>query len=124
MAKAQDSVKLPASGWTFLSNHTHVLICIIRNPSLRVRDLAALVGITDRAVQSIISDLEEGGYVSHERYGRCNRYKVRAALPMRHPIERHCLISSVLAPIVHRASGIARASRGKGISHGERRAST
>lgn len=86
--------------WTFLSNHAHVLICIADNPEVRMRDVAARVGVTERAVQRIVSELEEAGYLSHERVGRCNRYNVHTALPLRHPIEQHCLVSSLLKPIL------------------------
>ena len=86
--------------WTFLTNHAHVLICIADNPEVRMRDVAARVGVTERAVQRIVSELEEGGYLSHERVGRCNRYNVHTALPLRHPIEQHCLVSSLLKPIL------------------------
>ncbi len=83
--------------WTFLTNHTHVLFCIARNPEVRMRDVAAAVGITERAVQRIVAELEEAGYLARERNGRRNRYEVRAALPLRHPIEQHCEVASLLA---------------------------
>jgi len=89
-----------APPWTFLTNHTHVLVCIAENPEARMRDVAAQVGITERAVQRIVADLEEAGYVSHERVGRCNRYAVHTELPLRHPIEQHCLVSSLLKIIL------------------------
>lgn len=65
-----------------------------------MRDVAARVGVTERAVQRIVSELEEAGYLSHQRVGRCNRYDVHTGLPLRHPIERHCLVSSLLKPIL------------------------
>ncbi len=89
-----------AAPWTFLTNHAHVLICIADNPEVRMRDVAARVGVTERAVQRIVSELEEAGYLSHERVGRCNRYMVHTALPLRHPIEQHCMVSSLLKPIL------------------------
>lgn len=89
-----------APPWTFLTNHTHVLVCIAENPEARMRDVAAQVGITERAVQRIVADLEEAGYLSHERVGRCNRYAVHTELPLRHPIEQHCLVSSLLKIIL------------------------
>lgn len=76
--------------WTFLSNHAHVLICIAEDPETRMRDLAARVGVTERAVQRIIGDLEEAGYLSRSREGRRNHYRVTASRPLRHPIEQHC----------------------------------
>ena len=63
---------------------------------MRIRDVAARVGVTERAVQRIVGELEDAGYLSHERVGRCNRYRVHTALPLRHPIEQHCLVSSLL----------------------------
>jgi DNA-binding MarR family transcriptional regulator len=84
------------AGWTFLTNHTHVLLCIAREPEVRMRDVAALVGITERAVQRIVADLEEAGYIERSRSGRRNRYKVRLDLPLRHPIERHRRVAALL----------------------------
>ena len=75
--------------WTFLSNHAHVLLCIAREPEVRLRDVAEKVGITERAVQRIVADLEEGGYLSRSRAGRRNRYEVHADRPFRHSIESH-----------------------------------
>lgn len=73
--------------WTFLTNHAHVLIAISRNPELRQRDIAYAVGITVGAVQRIIHELEEDGYLQTERVGRRNQYKVIASKPLRHPLE-------------------------------------
>jgi len=87
------------SGWTFLSNHAHVLICISGNPLARIRDLAVQINITERAVQQIIQDLELAGYLSHVREGRRNRYTVRMKKPLRHPIEKHCAVSELFAMV-------------------------
>ena len=73
--------------WTFLTNHAHVLIAISRDPELRQRDIAHAVGITVGAVQKIVGELERGGYLTHERVGRRNRYQVIADKPLRHPLE-------------------------------------
>jgi hypothetical protein len=102
---ARAAVQPAPSPWTFLSNHAHVLICIADNPEVRMRDVAARVGVTERAVQRIVSELEDAGYLSHERVGRCNRYNVHTALPLRHPIEQHCLVSSLLKPILSTRRG-------------------
>ena len=83
--------------WTFLSNHSHVLLCIAREPEVRMRDVAALVGITERAVQRIVADLEKAGYLERRRSGRRNRYEIQDDLPLRHPVERHERISALLA---------------------------
>jgi Mn-dependent DtxR family transcriptional regulator len=88
------------SPWTFLTNHAHVLLCIASNPEVRMRDAAERVGITERAVQRIVMELEEAGYVSRVRIGRRNRYAVNGALPLRHPIERHRCIAALIDMIV------------------------
>jgi hypothetical protein len=75
--------------WTFLSNHAHVLLCIAREPEVRLREVAHRVRITERAVQRIVADLEEGGYLSRSRDGRRNRYAVHLDRPLRHPVESH-----------------------------------
>ena len=75
-------------GWTFLTNHGHVLLLISRDPDIRVRELAERVGITERAAHRIVADLAEAGYLSRTRVGRRNRYQVHPELPLRHPIER------------------------------------
>lgn len=85
--------------WTFLTNHCHILICIADDPTMRMRDLAAAVGITERAVQRIVADLRDAGYLSRERRGRRNYYQVHPHLPMRHPVERHCRVSKLLEAI-------------------------
>ena len=73
--------------WRFLSNHTQVLLCIQRDPSVRYRDIAEMVGITERAAQRIVADLIESGYVESERVGRRNHYRVNADIAMRHPAQ-------------------------------------
>ncbi len=73
--------------WTFLTNHAHVLNCIADDPESRLRDIAARVGITERAAQAIVSDLEAGGYLTRTRAGRRNTYEVHPDLPFRHAIE-------------------------------------
>lgn len=83
-------------GWTFLTNHSHVLICLARDPHTRIRDLAAMVGITERAVQGILNDLEAAGCIVRHREGRRNRYEVRPDRPMRHPVERGHVIGELI----------------------------
>ena len=82
--------------WTFLSNHAHVLIAALRRPSLRVRDLATLVGVTERAVSGILSDLEEAGVLVREREGRRNVYAINPEAPLRHSIESHRTVRDLL----------------------------
>jgi Winged helix-turn-helix DNA-binding len=74
------------SGWDFLTNHAHVLLCIADDPGIRLRDIAAAVGITERGAHKILSELVDEGYVLRERHGRRNRYKVKPELPLRHPL--------------------------------------
>ena len=73
--------------WRFLSNHTQVLLCIDRDPNVRTRDIAQMVGITERAAQRIVADLIESGYVESERVGRRNRYRLNLDIAMRHPAQ-------------------------------------
>lgn len=82
--------------WTFLSNHAHVLIAISRNPELRQRDISGLVGITEGAVQRILQELEEDGYLARERIGRRNRYAVLPDRPLRHPLEAGHTIEEII----------------------------
>jgi predicted MarR family transcription regulator len=84
------------SGWTFLTNHAHVLLCIARDRAVRLRDIAASVGITERAAQGIVSDLVEAGYVTRTRTGRRNVYEVQAGGHFRHPLEREHQIGTLL----------------------------
>jgi DNA-binding Lrp family transcriptional regulator len=73
--------------WRFLSNHTQVLLCVQRDPDARFRDIAEMVGITERAAQRIVADLIESGYVESERIGRRNHYRVNTDVAMRHPAQ-------------------------------------
>ncbi|HVK06897.1 MAG TPA: winged helix-turn-helix domain-containing protein [Armatimonadaceae bacterium] len=88
------------SGWTFLSNHAHVLICLGRDPGVRLRDVAERVGITERAVQRIVADLEEAGVITRTRDGRRNHYDIHHCKPLRHPIEAHATVGALLAAVV------------------------
>jgi DNA-binding transcriptional ArsR family regulator len=82
--------------WTFLSNHAHVLVCLCRQPGARVRDVAAAVGITDRAVMLILGDLESEGIVERIREGRRNRYVFHLDAPLRHALEARCTVRDLL----------------------------
>ncbi len=84
------------SKWTFLTNHAHVMLCLARGRGMRMRDIALEVGITERAVQLIIADLEEAGYIERTKDGRCNSYTVHGELKLRHTIEQHKTISDVI----------------------------
>lgn len=84
------------SKWTFLTNHSHVLLCLVRTPEATMREVADLVGITERAVQRIVADLEEAGYLKRRRVGRRNTYRVARRRPLRHPIECHRQVSALI----------------------------
>jgi predicted ArsR family transcriptional regulator len=82
--------------WRFLSNHAQVLLCLRRDPDARFRDLAQSIGITDRAVQRIMADLIESGYVESQRVGRRNHYRVNVDVAMRHPAQDGHAIGELL----------------------------
>ncbi len=94
----------PQRSWTFLTNHAHVLLAIARTPDLRVRDLAQLVGITERTTMQIIDDLEADGYITRERQGRRNRYHIDRHNPLRHPLEEHHEIDALLGALSHQGA--------------------
>jgi DNA-binding MarR family transcriptional regulator len=83
--------------WTFLTNHAHVLLCVASNPQIRLRDIAELVGITERAAQRIVGELEAEGYLTRERDGRRNTYRLEPDMPLRHPLDKRYRIGQLLA---------------------------
>ena len=83
--------------WTYLSNHAHVLIALAEDPQARQRDLAERVGITERAVQTIVSDLAAGGALTRVRTGRRNRYVLHREARLRHPIEGHRTVGDLIS---------------------------
>ena len=87
------------AGWHFFTNHAHVLFCIARDPDARMREVASMVGITERATQRIITELTAGGYLRVERIGRRNHYRVDGHLPLRHPIEAHRTVADLLTAL-------------------------
>lgn len=98
--------------WTFLTNHAHVLVCIAEDPDIRGRDIAAKVGITERAAQAIIADLVADGYVTRTREGRRNRYRIHPEGPLRHPLEREHTIGELLSTLGRLRSGKQRGTGG------------
>ena len=92
------------SNWTLFSNHGHVLVCLARDPESRLRDVAADVGITERAVQKIVRDLQEGGMISISKHGRRNRYKIDNTKNLRHNLEANCTLGALTGLIVKRAA--------------------
>jgi DNA-binding transcriptional ArsR family regulator len=81
-------------GWTFLTNHAHALLCLANGEPLTARELA--IGITDRAVQAILSDLTEEGYLIKSRQGRRNTYKINPSGRLRHPLEAHHTVRDLI----------------------------
>ncbi len=89
----------PARTWTFLTNHSHVLICLARGEALTARELSSYVGITERAVQVILAELTEAGYLSKEKDGRRNVYAINERGRLRHPLEAHHTIGDLIAAL-------------------------
>jgi DNA-binding IscR family transcriptional regulator len=92
-----------SSGWTFLSNHTHVLVALASVPGATLREVAARVGITERAVQRIVAELEGAGALVREREGRRNHYRIQHDLRLRHPLEAHRTIGELLKLVLSEA---------------------
>jgi Mn-dependent DtxR family transcriptional regulator len=82
--------------WRFVTNHAHVLEAIATDPTIRLRDIAATVGITERTAAQIASDLEAAGYLTKTRDGRRNRYELHEELPLRHPQHRHRTVGELI----------------------------
>jgi predicted transcriptional regulator len=93
----------------FLTNHAHVLACIAADPSVRLRDVALTVGITERTAAQIVHELEQVGYLTKTRDGRRNQYRVHEELPLRHPQQRHRTVGDLIrflqAPAETQAGG-------------------
>jgi hypothetical protein len=83
--------------WSFLTSHARVLLCIARDPDVRLRDIGASLGITDRSAYGIVTDLAEAGYVIKQKDGRRNRYQIQAHLPLPEPASQEPAIGDVLA---------------------------
>jgi hypothetical protein len=86
-----------AANWSFLTSHARVLLCIARDPGVRLRDIAASVGITERGAHGIVTGLAEAGYIVKQKNGRRNRYQVQAHLPLPEPTSRERTVGEVLA---------------------------
>ena len=91
--------------WSFLTNHARVLVCVAHDPGVRLRDIAAMVGITERSAYGIVTELATAGYVVKERDGRRNRYRVQAHLPLREAIGRERTVGEVLDLLVDANAG-------------------
>lgn len=88
--------KVHDTGWTFLSNHGHLLVHLSREPDAKIKEMAEAIGITERRTQSILADLEDSGYISITRTGRRNTYQVNAKKKFRHPAEADKSVSELL----------------------------
>ncbi len=86
-----------ATSWTFLTNHARALLCISRDPGIRLREIAERLGITERSAYGIVIDLTEAGYIVKQKDGRRNRYQVQAHLPLPEPSSRERTVGEVLA---------------------------
>jgi hypothetical protein len=80
----------------FVTNHAHVLVCIAADPGMRLRDIAAAVGITERTAAQIVNELEQAGYLTKTRDGRRNQYEIHEELPLRHPQHRHRSVGDLI----------------------------
>ena len=96
MASESEVAPTTKADWTFLTNHARVLLCIAQEPEVRIRDVAGLIGVTERSVQRIVTELTEAGYVSRIRQGRRNHYIVHSDLPLRRPTEQCRQVSALL----------------------------
>ena len=85
----------PAPAWNFLSNHAHTLICLAKNPRVRMRDVSEAVGITERAAMRIVSHLEDAGILTRRKEGRRNAYEIHEEQHLRHPLESHCSVGEL-----------------------------
>jgi DNA-binding IclR family transcriptional regulator len=86
-------------GWTYLTNHAMVLVCLSEDPYIRLLDIADRIGITDRAVQKILADLETDGAIERTKEGRCNHYTVNLSQELRHPVEGQGTVGHLLEQI-------------------------
>jgi predicted ArsR family transcriptional regulator len=96
---------LMMASWTFLTNHARVLLCIAHDPGVRLRDIAASLGITERSAYGIVTDLAEAGYVVKQKTGRRNRYQIQAHLPLPEPSSQERTVGDVLALLAGTGAG-------------------
>jgi predicted transcriptional regulator len=87
-------------GWSLLTTHARVLVCVALDPDIRLRDIASTVGVTERTAYGIVAELTKDGYVVKERDGRRNRYRIQAERPLRESMDRDATISELLAVLV------------------------
>ena len=88
------------ASWSFLTNHARALLCIAHDPGVRLRDIAAMVGVTERSAHDIVTDLVGAGYVVKDKDGRRNRYQIQEHLPLQDPIGHELTIGEMLDLLV------------------------
>jgi DNA-binding Lrp family transcriptional regulator len=103
-------------GWTFLTNHGHVLVCLAVEPDVLLRDVASSIGITERAVQQIVSDLERAGVIVRLRVGRRNRYILRREEEFRHPVEAGVTIGGFVDLVERGVASRRRTASNRGLT--------
>ena len=89
-----------AQNWTFLSNHAHVLVCVAKNPDVRLSEVAELVGVRERTAHRIVHELIDAGYISVKKVGRNNVYSVDLEKPLRHTLEAEHNIHAIVTPLL------------------------
>lgn len=100
--------------WDFLTNHAHVLLCISHDPGIRLRDIAARVGITERTAHKILSELIDEGYVKRERQGRRNHYAVESEQALPHPLVKDRRVGELIDVLAPGSESSAAPSRSAG----------
>ena len=99
----KSSISQTSQNWTFLSNHSHVLVCVAKNPDVRLSEVAELVGVRERTVHRIVHELIDAGYISVTKVGRNNVYSVDLDKPLRHPLEAEHNIHAIVTPLLKKA---------------------
>ena len=115
-----------AASWSFLTNHGRVLLCIARDPGIRLRDIAARLGVTERSAYGIVTDLAGAGYITKMKDGRRNSYVIQAHLPLPEPTSQERTVGEVLALLAgvqhdsgsHPTEGGGRSARGGATAAG------
>ncbi len=98
-------MSVTGADWTFLSSHAHVLVCLAENPQAKLRDVAERVGLTERTVLRLITQLDEAGFLKRSRRGRRNHYEIATLEPLLHPLEAHCTVDRLLRAVLEAEDG-------------------
>lgn len=101
------------SKWSLFSNHGNVLLCLADDPEARLRDVASAIGITERAVQKIVRDLQDGGILSVSKQGRRNRYRINTRKPLQHPLDTQRTVGNLITMMRGERKPVARAARSR-----------